>query len=73
MAEIILLANILLSLRYFFRNAAFEIIQGVFLTGPPPLSLLSVGRKVTDFKKTLESQTGPPSDRKTPKCLAKLM
>ena len=34
-------------------------IQGVFLTGPP-LNLLSVGRLVTDFKKTSESQTGPP-------------
>ena len=31
----------------------------IFLTGPP-LNLLSVGWKVTDFKKTLESQTGPP-------------
>ena len=31
----------------------------IFLTGPP-LNLLSVGWNVTDFKKTLESQTGPP-------------
>ena len=30
----------------------------IFLTGPP-LNLLSVGWKVTDFKKMLESQTGP--------------
>ena len=30
-----------------------------FLTGPP-LNLLIVGQKTTDFKKTLESQTGPP-------------
>ena len=30
----------------------------IFLTGPP-LNLLSVGWNVTDFKKTLESQTGP--------------
>ena len=31
----------------------------IFLTGPP-LNLISVGWKVTDFKKTSESQTGPP-------------
>ena len=42
----------------------------IFLTGTP-LNLLSVGRLVTDFKKTSESQTGPPFDRKTSKCLAK--
>ena len=47
-------------------------IQGVVFNWPP-LNLLSVGRWVTDFKKTLESQTGPPSDRKTHKCLAKWM
>ena len=43
----------------------------IFLTGPP-LNLLSVGWKVTDFKKTLESQTSrlaPPNDRKKSKCL----
>ena len=31
----------------------------IFLTGPP-VNLRSVDWKVTDFKKTLESQTGPP-------------
>ena len=33
--------------------------RGIFLSGPP-LNLLSVGWNVTDFKKALESQTGPP-------------
>ena len=44
----------------------------IFLTGPL-LNLLSVGREVTDFKKTLESQTGPPNDRKKSKCLVILI
>ena len=45
----------------------------IFLTGPP-LNLLSVGWKVTDFKKTFESQTGPPpNDRKKSKCLVILI
>ena len=34
-------------------------IQGVFLTGPP-LNLLSVGRKVTDFKKNVRVPDWPP-------------
>ena len=42
----------------------------IFLTGPP-LNLLSVGWKVTDFKKMSESLTGLPFDRKMVKCLAK--
>ena len=45
-------------------------IQGVFLTGLS-LNLLSDGRQVTNFKKTLESQTGPPHDQNMSKCLAK--
>ena len=44
--------------------ARYTVIQGVFLTGPP-LNLQSVGRLVTNLKKTLESQTGPPKDKKS--------
>ena len=41
-----------------------DLMYRVFFLTRPPLILLSVGRLVTNFKKTLESQTGPPEDKK---------
>ena len=52
-----------------FLNILLYRYTGWFFNWPPP-EFAKCWPVSNWFQKTLESQTGPPSDRKTPKCLA---